>query len=81
VSGSGVVTGYCIVSQPFVAGFVTPYVVVRVSLIDALGVELIANFTGSATAAIAIGARVHVVFDEIDDNVVLANFKLETNAA
>jgi uncharacterized OB-fold protein len=79
VSGAGTVVSYCVVAQPFVAGMALPYVVVRVSLRDAPEVALIANLTGDENFGVTIGALVDVVFEEIDDDVVLANFTLVAN--
>jgi hypothetical protein len=44
-------------------------------------VHLIANVAANSVSGVAVGARVHVVFDLIDDDFVLANFELVANAA
>jgi len=69
VGGEGVVVSYCVVAQPLV------------SLLDAPDVHLIANVAANSVSGVAVGARVHVVFDLIDDDFVLANFELVANAA
>jgi len=81
VSGAGVVVGFCVVAQPFVAGFKTPYVVVRVSLLDAPEVELIANIASHRLSGVAVGVLVHVWYDVIDDELVLADFELVEQVA
>jgi len=70
-----------VVAQPFVPGIATPYVIVRVSLSGAPEVELVANIVGKPTTALAVGAQVHIVYDEVDDDLVLANFELVANVA
>jgi uncharacterized OB-fold protein len=85
VTGAGVVVGYCTVAQPFV-GLAAPYDVVRVSLLDAPEVLLVANLTGrpasaGATSDIPIGARVDVVYEVVDDDLVLAQFELAASGA
>jgi uncharacterized OB-fold protein len=80
VSGDAVVVSYCIVAQPFVAGFKVPYAVVRVSLVDAPDVELIANVASHRVSDIEIGALLHVWYDVVDDDLVLADFDLVTNS-
>lgn len=79
VSGAGVIAGYCTMGQPFV-GIRAPYDVVRVGLSDAPGVELIGNLVGRADSAsaapIEVGAPVGVVFEKVDDDLVLAQFAL-----
>lgn len=81
VGGEGVVVSYCVVAQPLVSGIAAPYVVLCVSLLDAPDVHLIANVAANSVSGVAVGARVHVVFDLIDDDFVLANFELVANAA
>jgi len=80
VSGDAVVVSYCIVAQPFVAGFKVPYAVVRVSLVDAPEVELIANVASHRVSDIDVGTLLHVWYDVIDDDLVLADFDLVTNS-
>jgi uncharacterized protein len=74
VGEAGLVVGYCVVAQPFV-GLAAPYTVVRVSLLDAPEVELIANLVGEG-AEVAVGAHVKVVYEVVDDDLVLAQFEL-----
>ena len=80
VSGAGVVVGYSVVAQPFVAGISTPYTVLLVSFSDAPGVELIANLV-KGDSDVSVGDAVRVSFDVIDDELTLANFQLDANAA
>jgi len=76
VSGAGVVVSHCIVAQPFVGGFKTPYVVVRVSLLDAPAVELIANIASHRITGVGVGTLVQIWYDVVDDDLVLADFEL-----
>jgi uncharacterized OB-fold protein len=80
VCGDGVVVGFCVVAQQFVVGFKTPYSVIRVSLCDAPEVEFIANIASHRIAGIEVGARVHVWYDVVDDDLVLADYELAENA-
>jgi uncharacterized OB-fold protein len=80
VSGAGIIVGYCTVAQAFV-GLAAPYDVVRVALLDAPEVELVANLVGRpavdvASSGVPIGARVDVVYEALGDDVVLAQFQL-----
>jgi uncharacterized protein len=81
IEGAGLIVGHCTVAQPFVPGIVTPYVVIRVSLLAAPEVELIANMLGGDEPTPAIGSPVHVVYDVVDDDLVLAQFELTPSAA
>lgn len=81
VSGAGTVISYCIVAQSFVTGVTAPYVAVRVALADAPTVELVANLVGPTRFDAAIDAPVHVVFEEIDADLVLPQFELGAGVA
>lgn len=82
IVGRGTVVGFCTVAQPFV-GLPAPYDVVRVALADAPEVELVGNLVGRRDTAgrIEIGARVGVVYETVDDDLVLAQFELTTSGA
>ena len=67
--GAGRIESVAVVHHPVHPALrdVGPYVVVVVSLDDAPGVRVIGNAVGRAAGEVAIGDRVRVVFEEVDD--------------
>lgn len=67
VSGVGVVDTYTINHQKWHPYMEVPFVIARVALDDAPGVYLTTNIVGCDIAAVDIGDRVKVKFEQQDD--------------
>jgi uncharacterized OB-fold protein len=76
VSGRGTVYTFTRVHANKMPAFdgATPYAVVEVELDEQPGLLLTCNMNGTAPDAIRIGARVSVIFVDIGDGMVLADF-------
>ncbi len=78
LSGNGVVFSYTVVTRaivPEMAGSL-PYVPALIDLDDAPGARLISNIVGVPVSAIAVGARVRVMFDDRGDGISVPRFTL-----
>lgn len=67
VSGAGVVDSFTINYQQWHPALEVPFVIARVALDDAPGVVLTTNIVGCPVEDVAIGDKVHVVFEQQDD--------------
>lgn len=79
-AGTGTIYSYTVVHQAYgaFAGDV-PFVVALVELQE--GVRMMTRITGSAPEAVRIGAQVHVVFEQINDELTLPYFALTEGSA
>ena len=80
VSGKGTVWTYTVMHQKSVAGFedAAPYVTALVELDEQPMLLLVTNLPGVALEAIAIGMRVQVTFEALEDGNMLPQFMPET---
>ena len=78
LSGNGVLFSYTVVTRAIVPEMEgsLPYVPALVDLDDAPGARLITNIVGVPVSAIAIGARVRVVFSDRSDGISVPRFTL-----
>jgi uncharacterized protein len=67
VSGLGAVYSYTINRQPFLPAIEPPYVVAIVELDEQVGLQLMTRIVNCDPAAVRIGQRVRVVFEQHDD--------------
>lgn len=74
VSGNGEIFSFNVMHQVYHPGFAAevPYAVVIVQLVE--GVRILSNLIDIAPADIRIGMKVHVVFEEVSDDVTLPKF-------
>lgn len=74
VSGNGEIYSFNVMHQVYHPGFAdeVPYAVVIVQLAE--GVRILSNLIDVAPADIRIGMPVHVVFEEVSDDVTLPKF-------
>jgi uncharacterized protein len=78
VGGAGTIFGYTVMyhsGDPRLAP-ATPYAVVVVELDDAPGVLLAGNLLGVPAEEAHVGRRVEVVFDRLDDEITLPQFRI-----
>lgn len=78
VPGTGTVYTYTVARHgvvPVLADYV-PYVVGVIDLDDAPGIRMIANIVESDPAAVRIGSRVELVWDDVTDEVTIPRFRL-----
>jgi len=76
VAGTGTVHQCVIVRRTRVAGFeATPYAAVAVELDEQPGLLVLANLVGTPADEARVGQRVRLVFERIDDELVLPQFK------
>jgi acetyl-CoA acetyltransferase/uncharacterized OB-fold protein len=67
VSGRGVVAGFTVNHQQWLAGFPPPYVIAVVALEEDDGVRLTSNIVGCPAEDVRIGLAVRVVFEKAGD--------------
>jgi uncharacterized OB-fold protein len=63
VSGRGVVRSWIVANRAFVPGYVAPYAVVDVELIEQSGLRIIGELVGPGSACISYGMQVSARFD------------------
>ena len=66
VSGQGEVDSFTINYQPWMPGLEVPFVIARVALADAPGVDLTTNIVSCEVEDVKVGDAVHVTFEEQD---------------
>jgi hypothetical protein len=78
LSGAGAVYTYTIARHPVVPALAdsVPYAVAVIELDGAPGVRMIANIVESDLEQVRIGARVEIVWDDIDAEVTIPRFRL-----
>jgi len=76
-AGKGCIYTFTINHRPALAAFQgeTPYAVAMIDLDE--GVRMMANIVNADLAAIAIGKRVRVVFEDVGQGVMLPQFELD----
>ena len=67
VSGRATVIGFTINSQPWLPGFLPPYVIASVALVEDAAIRLTTNIVGCEPDQVAIGQEVAVRFEEQED--------------
>ncbi len=77
LSGRGTLTSWCVYARPFHPAFASrvPYVIAQVDLDE--GIRYIAPLVRCAPERLAIGQRVHVVYERVSDTVTLPLFALD----
>lgn len=80
VSGKGVVHTFTINHHPWVPGFDPPYVVAIVELEEQPALRLMTNIVDCEIEDVAIGMRVAVCFEELEDGAFLPLFAPDTGA-
>ncbi|HLF76994.1 MAG TPA: OB-fold domain-containing protein [Dehalococcoidia bacterium] len=77
VSGNGSVWSFTVMHQKSVAGFEesVPYVTALVQLDEQPMLLLVTNLPGVSEDSILIGARVHVTFEMLNDEIALPQFE------
>jgi uncharacterized OB-fold protein len=81
-AGRGAVYSYTVVSREIMPGMADslPYVPAVITLDDAGGVRLISNVVDAEVEAIVVGAPVDVVWDDREDGITVARFRLVAEA-
>lgn len=74
VTGTGSVYSYTVIWRPQTAAFEAPYVVAIIELDE--GYVMLSNVVGSPPEDVTVGARVHVVWDEVTADITLPKFAL-----
>lgn len=74
--GTGIIYSYVVHHAPEIPGFDAPHIVVLVELDE--GPRMIANLLGAEPVDVRIGAGVVVDFQRLDEDVVLAQFRLKS---
>ena len=79
VSGRGTVYCYTVMRQQNVGGFEgdVPYVTLLVELEEQPQLFMLSFLPGSAAARLAVGQSVEVVFEEVDEGMVLPQFRID----
>jgi len=67
VSGRGRVAAFTINRQPWVPGFVPPYVVAIVDLVEESDVRVVSNVVDIAPEDVSVGLEVQVFFEQWED--------------
>ena len=80
VSGRGTVFSYTVMRQQNVGGFEgdVPYVTLLVELEEQPQLFMLSFLPGSAAAQLAVGQSVEVVFEEVDEGMVLPQFRIDS---
>ena len=76
LSGRGTVYTYTIVHRPIAAGQPLPTIIAVIALEDAGGVRMISNVVGASPEAVAIGAPVEVVWEDMSAEIAVPRFRL-----
>lgn len=76
VSGEGTIYSFTVARHAVHAAFPAPYVIALVELEDAGGVRLTTRLIGCDPSEVSIGARVAVVFEDVDEQISLPLFRL-----
>jgi uncharacterized OB-fold protein len=76
VSGCGVLYSFTVSHQAFVPGFpeAPPYAIVMVELEEQAGLRMLGNARDVDPAALRVGMRMRVAFEEVAEGVVLPQF-------
>jgi uncharacterized OB-fold protein len=75
VSGDAVVHTFTINRHPWIPGFDPPYVVAIVEMVEQKGLRLMTNIMNCPIDEVAIGMKVKVTFEELDDGAWLPLFE------
>lgn len=75
VSGRGELYTYTLVHRPIAAGQELPYVIAVIALEDAGGVRIISNLVDVDTAALEVGLRVELVWEDMSADLAIPRFR------
>ena len=75
VSGRGRIRTWTIVRHSFLQGFDLPFVLADVELDDDPGVRMVGRLLDGPDAALALGDRVEVAFEDISDGIAIPSFR------
>jgi uncharacterized OB-fold protein len=75
VSGDAVVHTFTINHHPWIPGFDPPYVVAIVEMVEQKGLRLMTNIVNCPIEEVAIGMKVKVRFEELEDGAWLPLFE------
>ena len=76
VSGRGTLRTWTIVRQSYLGGFEVPFVLADVEIEEHADVRMIGQLLDGPDAALAIGAAVEVVFEDVAEGVAIPAFRL-----
>ena len=76
LSGRGEIYTYTIVHRPIAAGQSVPFVIAVIALEGAGGLRMISNVVGAPPDAIAIGAAVELVWEDMSAELAIPRFRL-----
>jgi len=81
VGGAGAVRSWVVIRQSFVPGFEAdvPFVLVDVLIDEADEVRLIGRLLDGPDAPLSIGARVHLSFEDLTDEISVPAFELDVS--
>jgi uncharacterized OB-fold protein len=80
VSGRGEIYTFTIVHRPIAANQPLPTIIAVVALEDSGGLRMISTVVGADPEALAIGAPVELVWEDMSDELAIPRFRLANGA-
>ena len=75
VSGRGRIRTWTVVRHSFLQGFELPFVLVDVELDEDAGVRMVGRLVDGPEAALALGDRVELAFEDVADGIAIPSFR------